>query len=100
MRMFCGIHEHDAVLVEQPLVTLYEYRQVLLVIEAEPCSAIGQSIAIHRRSHVEGRTHPRAGIAIPRSARRLRVDAGFLPQAHLGFAGATVVAACDERRFG
>src|SRR5215469_6675331 len=100
MRMFCGVHEHDTVLIEQPSITLDEYCEVLLVIEAEPCSAVRQSITIHCRSRVECRTHPRAGIAIPASARRLRVDTGFLPQAHLGLAGATVVTACDERRFG
>jgi len=38
--------------------------------------------------------------AIPASAHCLRIDTSFLPQAHLGLAGAAVIAASNEGSLG
>src|SRR2546423_4125560 len=41
MRTLRGIHQHDAILIEQPLVAFDQDRQIALVLEIDPGTAIG-----------------------------------------------------------
>src|SRR5271170_7528519 len=67
-RMHFWIHDHHGILVEKPLVTAYEYRQVAAILEIEPSTSVGKQICIHRRSGVKSRAHAGASISVPRTA--------------------------------
>src|SRR5262249_30377946 len=92
-----GVHQHDAVLVEQLGVALHGDDQVLAVLEAEPRATISEAVPAGGGRHVERRTHALARLAIPAAARCFYVDVVVLPEPQFGLVGAAVVTAGDER---
>ena len=49
VRVLRRVHEHHAVLVEQPLVALDQDREIAAVLEIEPGAAVGQHVGVRRR---------------------------------------------------
>src|SRR5215469_9996916 len=96
MRMLRRVDQHDAILIEEPLVALDEDLQILPVLEGEPGAAIGEEIGVHRRRRVERRSHAGAGLAIPAARDSLHIDAGLGPEALFRLVGAAIVAARGE----
>src|SRR5262249_49101864 len=98
IRMLRWIDQHDAILVEQPLVAFHRYHEIAFVPERYPSAAIGDRIAVHGACCVEGSAHALADLAIPRALVPGEVDPGSRPEGKLGLVGAGAIAARDERR--
>src|SRR5712671_6841694 len=52
-RIFFGIHQHDAILIEQPFVALDEDFEIAAVLEGNPGAAVRQHVTTHRRRGIE-----------------------------------------------
>src|ERR1051325_9467752 len=96
--MLFGIHQDDAVLVEQPVVALDHDVELAAVPEREPGAAISEHIGVARARGVERRAHALTDRLVPGAVILLDLDAGRLPQCELGRMGARTVAARDESR--
>src|SRR5438874_7048366 len=84
VRVFLGIDQHHAVLIEQTPVAFDEHREIGPILEREPGAAIREDVGAHRSGGVERRSHALAGVAIPRTLRSTEVDSGGSPQFKLG----------------
>ena len=91
MRMPDRIHQHDTVLIEEPLVTLDQHFQVAPVLEVELGAAVGQHIGVGAGCHVERRAHATAAGFV--AAALLVRQVSHLPESQLGGVGAAFVAA-------
>src|SRR6185503_8064798 len=91
-----GVHQDDAVLVEQPPVAFHQDRELAAVLEGQPGAAVGEDIRVHAGRRVQGWPHARPSLAIPRALLARDVDAGRLPQLELGEMRAAAVAAGNE----
>jgi hypothetical protein len=97
--MLGRVNQHDAVLVEKPLVALHKDLQVALVLERQPCAAVGQHIGIARGGCIEGCAHALANRFVPGTFVLLDVDSGILvPERKLGDVRARAVAARNKGR--
>src|ERR1019366_4507903 len=56
-RIFFGVHQHDAVLIEQPLVALDDNFEIAAVLERYPGAAVGENIGAHRPRGIERGPH-------------------------------------------
>ncbi len=99
MGMLVRADQHDAILVEQPLVSLNGNVELAAVLERQPCATVGQHIAVHGGRRVERRAHALPDLAIPRALVSAGdIDGGRPPQRKLRRMGAGLVAARHERR--
>ena len=76
MRMAPGVHQHDAVLVEQPRITLNQNSLILPIAKAQPSAAIGQNVSTLRGGGIQRRPHALAHFAIPLAAPSSGINAG------------------------
>src|SRR5262245_24373389 len=91
--MLLRVHQHHAILVEESLVALDEDRKIALVLEREPRTPIREDVGVHRPRAIKRRSHPLAGVAIPRALGLVEVNPRHLPQLKLGHVRAALVAA-------
>ncbi len=77
--MPCGIHEDDAVLIEQAFIALDQHGELATVLEREPGRAVGEDVRIQAGCGIERPTHPSPGLAVPAALFFRRLDTGRLP---------------------
>ena len=99
VRMLGRVHQHDAVLVEQPLVAFDHDGEIALVLEREPGAAVGQHIGVRGRAVLSAAPMPWPISLVPGAlvASAMSMPAAF-QSVELGDMRAGVVAARDERR--
>src|SRR5215212_9038141 len=97
-RMLLWIDQHDAVLIEQPLVALDRDGELAAILERQPGAPVSQYIGVRRRRRVERGTHALPDRLVPVVLSLLDVDASHLPEGELGDMRAAAIAPGDERR--
>src|ERR1044072_5942167 len=97
VRALLGIHQQDAILVEQPPVAFYHDREVAAVLEREPGAPVGEYVGIGGARSVERGAHALADRLVPGAGILLGIDACRLPQRKLRRMRPRLVAARNER---
>src|SRR4051812_38042500 len=82
-RMPTRVDEDDAVLIEEPRISLEHDTEVAAILEGQPGPAIGQDVRVHPGGAIQRRPHPLPGVAIPRAFLRADVDPGRFPDFEL-----------------
>ena len=98
MRMFGGVDQHHAILIEKLGVAFHRNDEPILALEGNPRAAVRQDISAHGLGRIERRAHALTDFLVPISLGCGGIEARVFPERQFGNMRARIVAARDKKR--